>query len=52
MRELGRFANDKAGIDFKERSGRELLSEWKIESEGDAEAVFVAACRRAGCVGH
>lgn len=48
MRELGRFANDKTGVERKDRTGREMVHEWKIESEGDAEAVFVAACRRAG----
>jgi Xaa-Pro dipeptidase len=31
-----------------ERTGRELLAEWEVEGETDAEAVFVAACRRQG----
>lgn len=53
MRELGRYAKKRevAGdqaSSSKERSGKEGLSEWEVESEGDAEAVFVAACRRMG----
>jgi Xaa-Pro dipeptidase len=57
MRELGKFARRRAvGADAKAafevggltRSGKEGLSEWEIESEGDAEAVFVACCRRSG----
>jgi Xaa-Pro dipeptidase len=53
MRELGKFAarrQDKAHGGASRRDGKEGLSEWEIESEGDAEAVFVAACRRAGFV--
>lgn len=55
MRELGKFAarrQDKTLGGAGRRDGKEGLSEWEIESEGDAEAVFVAACRRAGCVPH
>nr|XP_019009341.1 xaa-Pro dipeptidase [Kwoniella pini CBS 10737]OCF48122.1 xaa-Pro dipeptidase [Kwoniella pini CBS 10737] len=50
MRELGKFAlrREKGGIVGKTRSGKETLDEWEIECEGDAEAVFVAACRRSG----
>lgn len=58
MRELGRFARRRAGSSEDEdaptaastvaRKAVESLSEWEIESEADAEAVFVAACRRAG----
>jgi Xaa-Pro dipeptidase len=50
MRELGKFAATREGkaAQAGKRDGKEALSEWEIESEGDAEAVFVAACRRAG----
>lgn len=53
MRELGKYAarREGKGKDAEavgKRDGKEGLSEWEIESEGDAEAVFVAACRRAG----
>jgi Xaa-Pro dipeptidase len=49
MRELGKFATGRESkLVRAERNGKEVLSEWEIESEGDAEAVFVAACRRAG----
>lgn len=63
MRELGRFARARAARDSSQdqeipgkeeskksavRTGKETLAEWEIESEGDAEAVFVAACRRMG----
>lgn len=50
MRELGKFAARREGkaAQAGRRDGTEALSEWEIESEGDAEAVFVAACRRAG----
>lgn len=62
MRELGRFARRRAETattvgkngttaGAPSSSGRksvETLSEWEIESEADAEAVFVAACKRAG----
>mgnify|MGYP002718796857 CR=1 FL=1 len=51
MRELGRFANKRqAGglTNDKKRTGKEGLTEWEVESEGDAEALFVATCRRAG----
>lgn len=57
MRALGRHA---AGRGVAGRGGREggegergvggEVGEWEIEGEGDAEAVFVAACRRGGCV--
>lgn len=52
MRELGRYAkkrlsaSDSAGD--KERTGKEGIMEWEVESEGDAEALFVATCRRMG----
>ena len=56
MRELGRFARRRdvntVGPDGKvsvtKRTGKEGLAEWEIESEADAEAVFVATCKRAG----
>jgi Xaa-Pro dipeptidase len=50
MRELGRYAarREAKGAEVAKRDGKEGLGEWEIESEGDAEAVFVAACRRAG----
>ncbi|KAJ9122333.1 hypothetical protein QFC22_001754 [Naganishia vaughanmartiniae] len=49
MRELGKFAVGRETKSVRaERNGKEALNEWEIESEGDAEAVFVAACRRAG----
>jgi Xaa-Pro dipeptidase len=52
MRELGRYAKKRvdaaeSGKD-KERTGREGITEWEVESEGDAEALFVASCRRMG----
>lgn len=58
MRELGRYAKKRgeqsqangssAGGGEKERTGREGITEWEVESEGDAEALFVASCRRMG----
>ncbi len=58
MRELGRFARRRARADKAEwadraplRTGKEAVSEWEIESEADAEAVFVACCKRSGYVG-
>lgn len=55
MRELGRYAKRRiaagggsSGTKGKERSGQEGISEWEIESEGDAEALFLASCRRMG----
>lgn len=49
MRELGKFAMGRERKSVRaDRTGKEALNEWEIESEGDAEAVFVAACRRAG----
>lgn len=53
MRELGRFADKRKaekGSERRVRSGKEGLAEWEVESEGDAEALFVATCRRAGWV--
>jgi Xaa-Pro dipeptidase len=59
MRELGKFARKRDVSQAqgqtqsdakKKRSGKEGLGEWEIESEADAEAVFVASCRRFGCV--
>jgi len=52
MRELGRYAKKRlsasdSGGD-KERTGKEGIMEWEVESEGDAEALFVATCRRMG----
>lgn len=52
MRELGRYAKKRvsapdSGKD-KERTGKEGITEWEVESEGDAEALFVASCRRMG----
>lgn len=58
MRELGRFAGGK-GVAGKgsareggvtARNAALRVNEWEIESEGDAEAIFVAVCRRAGWV--
>ena len=53
MHELGRFSLRRADKAFtaRQRTGKEGVTEWEVESEGDAEAVFVAACRRSGCVG-
>lgn len=52
MRELGRFAASRAksaSVEHKgERTGAEALMQWEVESEADAEALFVAACRRMG----
>jgi Xaa-Pro dipeptidase len=53
MRELGRYAKKRVAaeggnIGEKERTGKEGIVEWEVESEGDAEALFVAACRRMG----
>jgi Xaa-Pro dipeptidase len=52
MRELGRYAKKRlsasgSGGD-QERTGKEGIMEWEVESEGDAEALFVATCRRMG----
>jgi Xaa-Pro dipeptidase len=52
MRELGRYADGRAGKAVRGgtrvRDGKEGVREWEVESEGDAEALFVAACRRQG----
>lgn len=50
MRELGRFAarRAKGTPSSKSRTGHEGLVEWEVESEQDAEALFVATCRRMG----
>ena len=51
MRELGRFADKrKAGGGGKsvKRDSKEGLQKWEVESEQDAEALFVATCKRAG----
>lgn len=55
MRELGRYAKRRADAGStgsngkeKERSGKEGITEWEVESEGDAEALFLASCRRMG----
>ena len=54
MRELGRYAKRRAAAGGagsgkeKERSGKEGITEWEVESEGDAEALFLASCRRMG----
>lgn len=55
MRELGRYAKRRqaagdAGGKEKERTGKEGITEWEVESEGDAEALFLASCRRMGWV--
>lgn len=55
MRALGRHAAGRgvAGAQstrFEERGVGAYAAEWEIEGEGDAEALFVAACRRGGCV--
>ena len=52
MNELGRYAESRAVGSGKNsekgRTGKEGLVEWEVESEGDAEALFVATCRREG----
>ena len=50
MRELGWYAARRArgAMDKEARTGKESLGDWEVESEADAEAVFVAACRRVG----
>jgi len=51
MRELGRFAASRAksaNASTKQRTGAEGLLQWEVESEQDAEALFVATCRRMG----
>lgn len=51
MRELGRYAAARAKTGTpktKERTGYEGVTQWEVESEGDAEALFVATCRRMG----
>jgi Xaa-Pro dipeptidase len=51
MRELGRHAakrRESVGKGGKERSGRELVGDWEVEGEADAEALFVASCKRMG----
>lgn len=51
MRELGRYAAKRAktvAAGTKERTGYEGLAQWEVESEQDAEALFVATCRRMG----
>jgi Xaa-Pro dipeptidase len=47
MRELGRYAQKRR---VKERNGKAGIIDWEVESETDAEALFVATCKRAGCV--
>ena len=50
MKELGRFAEHRHGASGKAKQ-RDVglgLEKWEVESEGDAEALFVATCRRAG----
>jgi Xaa-Pro dipeptidase len=50
MRELGRYASgrSKASGGAKKRNEKEDVGQWEVESERDAEALFVATCRRAG----
>jgi Xaa-Pro dipeptidase len=54
MRELGRYAKKRGqqsqggSTGEKERTGKEGITDWEVESEGDADALFVAACRRMG----
>lgn len=51
MRELGRYAAKRAktiAAGTKERTGYEGVAQWEVESEQDAEALFVATCRRMG----
>lgn len=51
MRELGRYAAKRAktiAAGTKERTGTEGPAQWEVESEQDAEALFVATCRRMG----
>ncbi|CAK9783961.1 Creatinase/aminopeptidase [Cutaneotrichosporon oleaginosum] len=51
MRELGRYAAKRAktiAAGTKERTGFKGPAQWEVESEQDAEALFVAACRRMG----
>ena len=49
MRELGRFAGSRGQKPaVRDRTLGEGIEKWQVESEGDAEALFVATCRRAG----
>lgn len=56
MKELGKHAKrrgshaEQNGADESaaERTGKEGLGEWEVEGEQDAEALFVAACKRMG----
>ena len=49
MRELGRFAGSRGQKTVvNERQQGQGVQYWEVESEGDAEALFVATCRRAG----
>ena len=52
MRELGRFARVRveggsSGAQ-KTRTGKESVTEWEVESENDAQALFEATCKRMG----
>jgi Xaa-Pro dipeptidase len=51
MRELGRYAKGRQetkGGRVRTRDGSVPVSQWEVESEMDAEALFVATCKRAG----
>lgn len=49
MRNLGRSARNRTGKGVPvSRNGKEDPAAWQVESEGDAEALFVAACKRLG----
>ena len=47
MKELGRFSQGRRKHERKLGDG---VHKWEVESEGDAEALFVATCKRAGWV--
>lgn len=52
MRELGSYAEKRKAkaeaSGSRTRTGREGVSQWEVESEMDAEALFVATCKRSG----
>lgn len=49
MRVLGKAVKDK--LSGKSQAGTLLMpGDWLIEKEAEAEAIFVASCRREGCV--
>lgn len=51
MRLLGQGVLDQSSGNTKSKESAPLLpSQWRISKEAEAEAVFVASCRREGCV--